>query len=339
MKLLSGRTKDETAHASLDATGPELAGALRAPSSEGTDTPEGSTASAMQWTRGPELASKLASGVLVVALISGPVALGWVWLRPEVVSTSPGGTSEIQWSASAAVGERAVLLVKTWLQAGEGDRESVEALVDAKVPRLPATGRGVRDVEVADLTDLGGGAWSVMVGVDVEEPVEDGTVWMRRYFTVPVHAVVAEGRALVVAQALPAPAVAPSSVEAPQVAYREEVSVDGPAGATVAAFLEAMLAGSGDVRPYTHPSAAIPAITPAPYSSVEVRAITGTAVAEDDPIDGSTTHVLVDVLLVAAVESEVPSQILLELTARAGRWEVSGLDRQVQAVSEKSADA
>lgn len=296
-----------------------------------------------EWTRGPELATKAVSVLLGAAILCGPAALVWSVMKPAQAPVA-AAQKQTDWSAGTVAGERAVDLVETWLEADRKNSGELEALAGA-VTDLPEVGAEVRGGYVAQLVPQRAGAWSVTVGVDVAEPVvveegqEPASAWVRRYFEVPVVVGASEGRPEVAVQGLPAPVAAPEAMKAPKTGYSTTVSVTGAAGESVTAFLRAMVAGQGEIARYTSPGTEIAPVVPAPYVDVKVRRIDGTQDAADAPQDGESVHVLAAVVLGRPDGQEIPAQYTLELVARAGRWEVAGLDQAVQLKETSAAKA
>jgi hypothetical protein len=97
----------------------------------------------------------------------------------------------------------------------------------------------------------------------------------------------------------------------------------------VGQFLNAYIAGSGDVTRYLTPGVVLTTLTPAPYTSVdlsEIRAEGSDQPPAVVPVDGTQIRVLA--LGTAVVTDQQTSNVAyaLTLTARAGRWEISALD-------------
>ncbi|MBL0887335.1 conjugal transfer protein [Myceligenerans indicum] len=308
----------------------------------------------VEWSQGSALASKAWTALLVLALVSGPVALVWTALRPEGGPVAAGTVSADQ-GAAAAAAERAVELTETWLRADRDDQALVASLTEASISTLPATGLTIRDSSVASVTagdpSPTGTTWMVTVGVDVAEPAPGTTVpvrgesgddseasepvlvWVRRYFQVPVliqRPADEDEPFAVAALALPAPVPGPSGADSPGLDYPRTIPITSDAGESVAAFLGALVAGDGEITRYLRPGTAIQPVTPAPYTAVSVTSIGGSHEISDHPSDGDGTHALVTAELTRPDGEKTTAQYVLTLVARDGRWEVSGLDQTVR---------
>lgn len=129
--------------------------------------------------------------------------------------------------------------------------------------------------------------------------------------------------AVYVATALPFEVPAPLGARLPSLAVGRaaDLSAADPMGNRVSRFLAALLTGTGEVTDYTAPGANIRPVRPAPFASVEIRTISKTAV--DGPV--KTLDVVVSAMGHDRAGRQVPMSYPLELTQRAGRWEVAKL--------------
>lgn len=291
--------------------------------------------------------TKAWGALLALALLAGPAALVWTLLRPEpaAVSAAAGASSSAETAASS---ERAIELVETWLRADSDDKQLLASLTNAPVGSLPQEGLTIRDSSVAQVEQADDGVWSVTVGVDVAEPAPGSTppadgdaeadqeaevalVWVRRYFQVPVLVERTDtewsGTELAVtALALPSPVPGPAAAaDPPDLDYSETISPTSEPGESVAGFLSAMVAGSGEITRYLRPGTSIPAISPAPYAAVTVTGIRGSHEIAESPADGDGTHALTTVELTRLDGDKTTAQYVLTLRARDGRWEVAGV--------------
>lgn len=319
-------------------------------SAAGGDDGDDAPPQVVEWSNGPALVTKAWGALLALALLAGPAALAWTFLRPDpapVAATSgPADTA-----AQAAANERAVELVETWLRADKDDQQLLASLTSAPVGSLPQEGLTIRDSSIAQSEAAEDGVWSVTVGVDVAEPAPGSTpppagqaegeeadvplVWVRRYFQVPVLVERTETRysgpeLAVAALALPAPVPGPAAAEPPDLDYPETISPTSEAGQSVSGFLAAMVAGDGEISRYLRPGTTISAIVPAPYAGVAVTGIKGSHELSESPADGDGTHALTTVELTRLDGQKTTSQYVLTLVARDGRWEVAGVEPAVR---------
>ena len=284
-----------------------------------------------EWTFGTHLKTRAVHGLLVVALVCGPIAAvglaaqlaggsdSTVTAAPVTAVIDDPGPAE---RASAA----AQRLVGAWLSASRDDASSLQAQLAQPVNdldlALPATRPAApARLWVDDLAALSNGRWTVTVGALT------GAAGTTSYYTVPVQTDAVGAVAL----ALPARAVGPVKAA---VADPDEggpsLSLSDPAALTAAGYLAALTGGAGDIDRWTSPDAMLPAIDPAPCSAVKVQQVQTTA----DPVpaptnDGAELGVLVTASCTAPASARgadplvTVSQYPLLLRARGSRWEVA----------------
>ncbi|WP_158603023.1 conjugal transfer protein [Jiangella rhizosphaerae] len=284
--------------------------------------------------------SRSLAGVLWAALLCGPVALFVAAQAGGAGGVTPsasvaGATSDVGRDAAAEFAEQVVV---TWLTATRENAagERLEELVGIDAGQgLPATSPAVRNPAAAEVSAAGTGVWSVTVAVDVDEPSTaeeaggaaepasgDRVQPVRRYFQVPVSV---SDDGVVAALAAPAPVPAPAVGAVPGHGYGASVRSESPVGIAVAEFLSALLAGTGGLERVVAPGVELSAVTPAPYSQVEVTAIAAVGEPAEDPVDGERAQVLVTANVAHAM-GEAVVQYPLTLVARADRWEVEAID-------------
>lgn len=276
------------------------------------------------WTQGPALTTKALTVGLWALLACGPISLVVAILHSDPV-IPPASAPAPSAGEVAVVGESAVQAVRAWLSATRDDpgvaTQIYPQLQSAALPKIAAT---VTAASIAELAEDAPGVWSVTVGVDASWPDKNGTAGnpMRLYFEVPV-ATTGNGAASPIA--LPAPVPAPQSVVGVELSYQNGLPTTSVLGASVGEFLTALLAGQGDISRYTTPGTQITAVTPAPFTAVEVRRMW--AVDRFDattvPEDGKSAQILVDATVTTIEGIELATQYRLEITARAGRWEIN----------------
>lgn len=291
------------------------------------------------WTGVKASVTRAFTGLLLLALVSGPIAFGLVVLRglhqspPVIERTSSGsaGTANDQ----AAAGAFAQDFVTTWLTSHEGEENRLDRfLSDTSQVSLPQTAARVSGVTVSGITSSEG-VWSVTVSAVVAQRRSS----MRQYFQVPVD----DHDGSLVALSLPTPVAAPALGQAPTLDYLNPVSVGTPVWSVTQNFLTADLTG-GDVTPLTSPGTVIRPVSPAPYRSVAMQsAEANVAVSSSTPKTGDQVRELVtaDAIPVGGSTSQAISvEYALTLTARAGRWEVTAVDAtpQIQGAPTPSAN-
>ncbi|MEW1892315.1 conjugal transfer protein [Streptomyces sp. NPDC085659] len=283
-------------------------------------------------------------------IVAGPVLTVWVLVsRPAPVAPVVAVRQEQPAvGQSAGPGGFAELFVSAYLAAGEGTEDSLAPFLptarDVTLRAAPGAQRA-QELAAVKVREVSGGYWSVTVAARVvphgatdtkakpEGGSEAGSAPSRavlRYFQVAVRS--GAGGALSAA-ALPAEVAAPVSGEAPALAYGQSVPVPAadPAGQTLAGFFAAYLAGSGQLDRYLSPGTTLSAVSPAPYSRVEVAQVaeTGTndpGAQQSTSADGARRELLVQVAATDAAGQERPLVYAIAITARDGRWEIGSVE-------------
>ncbi|MDN5766102.1 MAG: conjugal transfer protein [Humibacillus sp.] len=302
-----------------------------------------------RWSAGSGLLTKATTGLLSLALLTGPAALVLhLTSAPTVTaSASAAGQDAKRDSRRGVAQELAGQLVRAWLSSS-----TATPLVGAywKEPvDLPAAGSRVGSLSVVDATATAPGVWSVTIGADVTGPTPKAPT-VRRFFLVPVAVDGGTGDAASRALALPAETAAPAVAADRGLQYGIAVPGTAAAGTTVSAYLAALLTGTGDITRYLTPGVSVTAITPPPYAQARVERIEANdevdGLLTGTPANGATVHVRVTTSNFTAPPATAKSgdtgatkpaedmgltgQFLLQLTARDGRWEVSGVDQAPQ---------
>lgn len=277
---------------------------------------------------GSTLATKASTTLLISCLLAGPAGLvaGGLALASTSAPTPATSAKVVDESGTRAIaGEFAERLVVTWLTTGRDHQDQLTALMSASVNvTVPDEPFSVTDPSVAGIANVDG-VWSVTVAATVTDQRKQSG---RRYYQVPVL-VTAAGA--VSGLALPTPIAGPVVTPGPGLNYQVQVPGTGPVAQTISQFLTAYAAGTGDVTRYLTPGVQIRAIDPAPYATVmvtDLRAITSAAGVDTTgtPKDGSTLRVLVTATGVVSTTQQISASWALTMTARAGRWEIAGVD-------------
>ncbi|MFC7308987.1 conjugal transfer protein [Streptomyces monticola] len=262
------------------------------------------------------------------ALAAGPAALTLWALTPPTAVEALAPSAPARAPAPRAVHDPrgyAEVFTAAWLRSDGDTPEAAQSrLAQSMAPSVPlpeptAQAQSAQSVSAVRSAQRGGGRWVVTVAAQYA----DGTV---RYFSVPVT--VGEGGASFAVERAPGQLAAPAAADVPETGYRVELSGEGELALTVAEFLTAYLAGDGQVARYLAPGVRLRAVTPAPYTAVEIeqaRADSEKAMAEAVPGDGTRVRVLVQVTAKDAA-GRWPLAYELTLAARAGRWEVAALE-------------
>lgn len=273
------------------------------------------------WTMGGRLAVLAVTGLLWVAVFSGPAALavaGWVAAQPDVAPVVSAEVDQGRIDDELQAQEFAVRTVSIWLRADSSQTELVQALL----PRLGYSTLPTQGMEVADAMVAGSelsedGVWSVTVAATVK----DSRQTSRRFFVLPVQ--VRGGAAVAVAMPAEVPATLISQL--PELDYPVEVGRTSPLQVTSTEFLGAYLAGQGDVARFVSPEVTIPAVTPAPFTAVEVTKVLAHSSVGEVPREGAELDVLVTAEASAGEQEHVEVQYPLLMRVRDGRWEVAAI--------------
>lgn len=296
------------------------------------------------WTRGVGLRTRAVGAAMSLAMLTGPVALGWVVVERFSSGSGPAVPAVSQdadrAARRAAASETATQWVLAWLSADRSAPEVVSAYWAGPI-ELPEAGQDVLDASALLAEATAPGVWTVTVGADILQHGEGGAL-VRRYFQVPVSVEGGQGDAGARVMALPAPVTGPGR-DAPDRAavYSQRLVAGEPVFAAVSDFLDAYLTGGGDLDRFTSPGTTWRPVE-VPYGSVEVRTVQAIPASGRDLAsagEGEQVRVLADVQLLEQDQQDqqdqpgqqssragIQSQYALTLTARAGRWEVTQID-------------
>lgn len=276
-------------------------------------------AAATSWTRGEALKTAALRTVIWVLVACGPIGLGLAVATTAAsqqdtaaapATTEPAGRQQV-----AAFAQDAVV---RWLRAHRGNEDTIAGIFPAKA-ELPKQPLNVSDPAVTETRWDEAGAWVVTVAVTINtEPTDEDQpgIAHRRYFQLPIRLNPIGSMTVL---ALPAEVTGPAvSADTRQTLGQPLASTD-PLALTAADFLNALLAGVGDVTRYTSPEADVSPIIPAPYTEVSVESVHAQPAAE-----GAHTELLVRVRA-ASGESRILLEYVLRLVQRSGRWEVAAI--------------
>lgn len=295
---------------------------------------------------------------LVVVLLVGSVLLSVAgWLRQPAAGAVPVRVSSGAAVDSIGPSAYAAAYIRAWLTGGltATGMPNVDLSVWGPPVQLvsPAGIRRVDSVQVAEVEQVGPGYWSVTVAAAVaalvrgrwsapaphwyQTAVLAQVVPAAAVTPTPVPSSVAAG-SVPVGQAAFRATVLPHEVAGPMVAAPAQLAADTDVpvtGATVAltvtAFLRSYLTGQ-DITRLVSPTTAMTPPAGSGVISVAVSSLTATAageaIASSTVVPADRTRVQV-VAVVAAVDRAGPvnpATYAMQLTARAGRWEISALD-------------
>lgn len=279
-----------------------------------------------KWTSGSAMGSKGVSILVAACLVSGPVAFIGNMLQPataQVTQQAPKSTTVSVTQQSA--GSYTLGYVAAWLSATQQDSSALDQYIDTSAQTLSKNATSYRNLAVASIDTRTSDVLQVVVAADVKPgsaDEDDKAAWPRRYF----QASIAVDGTHLTPIALPAPVAGPSrSAQAPSTAYSSPIAPSSSAGETVVSFLDAYLTGQGKTDPFTAPSKSLPAISPAPYSSLTPVSITATERPAERPSDGAEIPVLATVTVADETGHSLPVSYAMTLRARADRWEVSAI--------------
>lgn len=288
------------------------------------------------WTAGSHYTALATTGAIAAMVACGPIAIGLSLARDDN-NAHAASTQDVDLGTAeqAAAEEFAERYVSTWLTTDVDNSDRLEDFVD------PADNLTWPDEPVASastpstarIVHQSNGVWTVTVGVDVRDADQDTTY--RRYFATSIT--YADGA--MTALTLPSPVPGPGKAETPATAYSVELDLDTAAGKTISDFLNAALAGGGDLSRFTSPGTEVRAVSPTAYSAIEITDITTNAdITADDsqPDDGSGVQALVTATAETRGGGSLPIEYVLTLRSRDGRWEVSAIEPAPQIETDSS---
>ncbi|WP_209326329.1 conjugal transfer protein [Brevibacterium renqingii] len=285
-----------------------------------------------------------AVGYTVIAAIAcGPVALVQV-LQDEPAPPPPAveaGTDAAALTEHDRAGAFGVMVVSKWLTATRADSDSLgQYFADASTRGFETKAMEIARPSVVSATKSESGLWSVVVAVDTKstEKVkgqDDKVTWTTRHFEIPVH-VESSGEAI--AQRAPSMVSLPSPAPGTAPAYGEDLNATGAIAVMSGEFLNALLAGDGDVSRLTTPGSDIAPVDPAAFTSVTVSKVQATAVEVDEPTAGDANDILVTAVGKTAAGESIPLQYSMSILSRDGRWEVKALTQPPAMESPDEAD-
>lgn len=304
---------------------------FRKPREEASETEaaaEETQASALSWTGGSAAATKVISYLLISSLVAGPLsllAIGWLILTatgPAPAPVTSGDTATVVDERSAVQGFAEDFVV-TWLTSPDGEEDRLAVFMDDySGVTLPTVPWSVSNPTAAGIEETEDGTWSVTVAATVGGKKQPG---LRRYFRVPVTYL--DGA--LAAAALPTPVSGPQLAVEARLDYRYRATNSDAVSVAAGEFLNALLVGSGDVTRFISPGASIRAVSPAPYTVVELEdVLVDQELTEGDatPETGRTLHLLVTAIATATADQQITVSYALTMTAREGRWEVAAID-------------
>lgn len=304
----------------------------------GDEPPHGQTMMSTQhnaWIR------KCVGYGVIAAIVCGPVAL-YQQMNEQPEQARPvveSGADAAELAEHDRAGAFGTMVVSKWVTATRDGSEALDQyFVESATQGFDMKAMEIANPFVVSATKQKSGIWSVVVSVDTKatEKVkgkDDKVTWTTRHFEIPVRLDDAGGA---VAERAPSMVPLPAPATGMPFAYEEEISASGAINTMSDEFLNALLAGSGDVSRLTTPGSEIAAIEPAAFESVTVSKVTATQPEVDDPTAGDTNELLVTATGKTAAGEVVPLQYSMSILSRDGRWEVKDLT-QDPAV-EKQAD-
>ena len=250
---------------------------------------------------------------LLLALATGPAAMhiaSAVSAQVRAIDV-PAPTQQVEAFAE--------LFLTTFLeQAGEGQESTLRPYVDEPVS-LPGVTPGTAVVTravVVSVDAISSSIWTVTVAADVLVHRPDGYARLGvRYYTLTVARLEDRLTALGLPAEVGAARVADTAHGLVHAQPGLGAAPRDPAVTAATRFLEAYLAGKGEVDRYTAPGRIVSAIRPAPYRSLEL--VRGGIAPE-----GDRRLVRVEV---RAIDHDGLARVLhytLRLARREGRWEV-----------------
>lgn len=279
-----------------------------------------------------------------VLLAAGPLSAVAITVARQTV---PAPTVE-QSGQSVGTGASgwAEMYVRAWLSATRDDDADLTAFYPPGMTTdRPAGAQIPVDTTTLSARPTGPGAWSVVVAASVLSQGADGVREVRlRCLQVPIlEAAYAEQGSPgaipgYVAATLPSLVGCPATLTAAAPAYPGQIEAESALGQSVHGFLVSYLAGRGGLDRYLSPQTALVPVDPAPYVDVRISELrVGQSLDRSQiarPAEGVRIRVLVRAVGVDGLGLSTPLDYALTLTARAGRWETTGIDLAPQLAGE-----
>ena len=302
-----------------------------APASNEASSP-GAARGFRQVARSHRQTQRAAAAALWALVISGPL-LGLAALAEHASPQHAAATASTPADTTGAAGV-AELYLEAFLSAGQGGESSVRVYYPAFPDQAQPSGqRQAEAVAVISSRATSPGVVAVVLAAHVVA-AQTGGGWADQgwhYYQVAMAAPSNGGGYL--ALGLPAEIQAPAALAlAPNSGYTDsDAPTSGtPLAAAVQQFLQAYLTGQGVVSRYTTATSTLAAISPAPYTSVQLTGLATDATSSQDeantvPAPGTVRHVLATVTAVDALGHDYTLAYPLTLATVAGQWEIASL--------------
>ncbi len=232
--------------------------------------------STVRRARAPLNAWRLAPIVLWAFVLAG--AGGGVLALGRAGGASASATTPGPTETSAGPSGWAQLYVRAFLPAGETNEGQLQAFFPSAPPLLSVHADSLQAAWTVSMgaTQVAPGYWTVVVAAEVE--AKNGLRWAplgTRYYAV---AVIDQGGGYATTQ-LPSEVPAPAAAPVPALAVGEPAGVEGPSPITAAVgqFLQALLAGQGNIARYETPGLGVPALAPSPFANVALTGLSDLA--------------------------------------------------------------
>lgn len=293
------------------------------------------------------------------ALAAGPLALAISLSAPKatVAQAAPAPRASGSVRPPADPAGAAELFVELWLRADAADPDNATAAAvralapQTELPRRPRSRAGTavtaaRAVAVRTVLVPGGG-WTAVVAViggDQAVPAASGNPAgppLVRFFA--VSGAGGKDGGPVTVSGSPAEVAAPEAVAVSDSEFTQPVPASGALAVSLGEFARAYLGGQGaGLDRYLSPGVRVSAPKLAPYVRVEVDGVAADGeVAAGAAVSADGTRARVRLRVTGEDRAGVrwPLAYRLEVTARAGRWDVSALEAGITAPPAGSAPA
>lgn len=298
-----------------------LASIFRSPKRNTDNEAPTEEALAETWTYGRTLKTKALLGGVVVVALAWPVttSLGAVMVHESSANDAAVVDVEPVSAAQQSLGAIAQEFVAAWLAADRDHPELLERFIQDTTLALPGTGLETRNLATLSVQEVS----EEITVVTVSAEVRNGEQWDTRTFEIPLGTTGSEVSILGLPQQVAAEAVKPGSIKT----YSQDVSTEHGVTDTVSGFLNAYLAGTGDITRFVSPGVEITPVGESQVTAVKLSLVEASTEVPEAAADGTRLHVSTRVEL-RTEDSFLPADYQLTLTARAGRWEVSHLGLQ-----------
>lgn len=280
------------------------------------------------WTNGRAKSTAAVTFLMVGAILCGPAALVVAMnATPPARAVVADAPDELSVDEQAA-GSYALSFVGAWLRATRDDPGVLGEYTSVSALRLAAVPWEYRDAAVASIERAQEGVVTVTISAAVQQVAYDSdgsevASWPLRFFRVGIATTGETFSPLT----LPAPVNGATRATDLLLAYPVNGSTTDSLAGTVGDFLNAYLAGIGELDRFVSPGADIAPVEPALFAQTTLTSLSLDTQPSDAPDEGDTVRALATAELIGTDGRALTGTYSFTLTARAGRWEIESIDQ------------